>query len=402
MPTVTLHARTVHAIKPTPGRRMEYFDAATPGLALRVTPTGAKSWALLYRHRGRLRRLTLGSLKVLSLAQARDRARDALRDVTDGSDPGLEKRADRSAETVAALVDRYLTDYAKLRKRSWKEDERILTTEVLPRWRHRAVREITRDDVLDLLDGIVARGAGTMANRTLAVIRKMFNVAIAGRSRPIDHNPAAHVPAPAAETSRDRVLTEAEIRAFWTACDALDAPMAAFYRLRLLTAQRGIEVASLRWQDIDLHGGWWTVPAGVSKNKLAHRVPLSPTALRLLKALRATADTALAARLKRDPKATPAVYVLDGARGKRQQAEAAATFGVEDFRGHDLRRTAASLMAGGGVPRLHIAKVLNHVEGGPAATRVYDRYAYDVEKRQALERWAQRLSAIIEGKTARL
>ena len=147
-------------------------------------------------------------------------------------------------------------------------------------------------------------------------------------------------------------------------------------------------MADMRWPDVDLTAGWWTIPSSHAKNKLAHRVPLSPSVVTLLTTLKAAA-------------AEEAVYVLAahhrvagaGARGKRQQAEAAATFTVPDFRGHDLRRTAASLMTGGGVSRLIVSKILNHAERG--VTAVYDRHSYDDEKRSALDWWAARLHAIL-------
>ncbi len=177
--------------------------------------------------------------------------------------------------------------------------------------------------------------------------------------------------------------------------------MAAYYKLRLLTAQRGGEVASMRWQDVDLDAGWWTIPAGTSKNKLAHRVPLNQSALALVEALKVARDE------RAEDEAEPAeqtreraLYVLAGARGKRQQAEAAATFETADFRGHDLRRTAASYMASGGVPRLTISKLLNHVERG--VTAVYDRHSYDTEKRAALDWWDIKLTAILKGKTVKV
>jgi integrase len=141
----------------------------------------------------------------------------------------------------------------------------------------------------------------------------------------------------------------------------------------------------MRWQDVDLVAGWWTIPANVSKNKLQHRVPLTSPVVALLKTLR-PADV------------TAADYVLAGGRGKRQQSEAAATFGVKDFRGHDLRRTAASYMASGGVPRLTISKILNHVETG--VTAVYDRHSYDAEKKAALDWWSVKLTAILENTDA--
>ena len=163
--------------------------------------------------------------------------------------------------------------------------------------------------------------------------------------------------------------------------------MAAFYKLRLLTAQRGGEVTSMRWQDLDLPNAWWTMPAGVSKNRLAHRVPLSRTAVTLIEALRTAAmDTVFVLGAASRTKGA-------GARGKRQQSEAAATFTVPDFRGHDLRRTAASMMASGGIPRLTISKILNHVER--SVTAVYDRHSYDAEKRAALDWWDAKLRAIL-------
>jgi integrase len=121
---------------------------------------------------------------------------------------------------------------------------------------------------------------------------------------------------------------------------------------------------------------------------------LNASALAILKTLRAEADRILAAReARRDGTSAALVYVLDGARGKRQQAEAAATFTVENFRGHDLRRTAASMMASGGIPRLTIAKILNHVER--SVTVVYDRHGYDPEKRSALDWWDAKLTDIL-------
>jgi integrase len=170
--------------------------------------------------------------------------------------------------------------------------------------------------------------------------------------------------------------------------------MAAFYKLRLLTAQRGGEVASMRWQDVDLDASWWTIPSTSSKNRLAHRVPLNASALKLIVALKPEdledASPYVLGATARRPGA--------GARGKRQQAEAAATFAVENFRGHDLRRTAASIMASGGIPRLTISKILNHVER--SITAVYDRHSYDAEKRAALDWWDAKLTAILDNKPA--
>jgi integrase len=408
MPTIKFGPRTANSLKANPAARVEYFDASMPGLALRVTPSGVKTWTVLYRHRGRLRRLTLGTAKAIGLADARDRAKAAIREASNGADPATEKQDARKAETIADLADEYIERYAKRRKRSWKEDDRMLRAYVLPEWKHRAIADVTRRDVRLLVDAIAERGAPVMANRVLSLCSKLFR--FAEDDELIDVSPAVRIARPAPEQKRDRVLTDDELRQLWAAFDGLDAPMGAYFKLRLITAQRGGEVGGMRWQDVDLDGGWWTVPAESSKNKLPHRVPLSSTALAILNGLKANSERVQDSNsahvrnsnhgrnLAHGPNsphvANLPVYVLDGARGRRQQSEAAATFPVPDFRGHDLRRTAASLMAGGGVPRLVVGKILNHVE--PGVTAVYDRHSYDAEKRAALDWWALKLAAILE------
>lgn len=384
--TKKLTERTVKSLKPVRGKRLEVFDAVVSGLALRVTEGGAKSWTVLYRHRGRLRRMTLGSLDVISLSKARERARDLLHDASKGADPATDKQAGRKAETIVDLADLYIEKWAKPRKRSWKADRNLLDHKVLPKWRHRAIVDITRQDVRRLVEDIAEAGAPIVANRAAALLSKMFAFAL-DRDL-VTVSPAVRIPRPGREQARDRVLSEDELRALWRAFDELDGPMGAFYKLRLLTAQRGGEVASMRWPDVDIEHGWWTIPATSSKNKLAHRVPLNASAVALLASLLASADE-------------DAVYVLgathrakgNGARGKRQQAEAAATFPVDNFRGHDLRRTAASIMASSGISRLTISKILNHVER--SVTAVYDRHSYDPEKAAALNWWDVKLRTIL-------
>ena len=254
--------------------------------------------------------------------------------------------------------------------------------EVLPAWRQRAIKDITRRDVRLLVEAIASRGAGIMANRTTALLSKIFKFALDDEL--IDASPAVRITRPAAEQKRDRVLTDDELRALWQSFDALSPPMAAVFKLRALTAQRGGEVASMRWQTrptgrlVDDPVGAQQERAGASRAAVLARH--SPPG-----ALYATA-------------APDATYVLEGARGRRQLSEAAATFTVPDFRGHDLRRTAASLMAGSGVPRLTIGKILNHVERD--VTAVYDRHSYDAEKRVALEQWGRTLTGILAGKPA--
>jgi integrase len=324
-------------------------------------------------------------------------------------------------DTVATLAAEYLAKHARAKKRSADEDARILEADVLPRWRDRSVRELTRRDVRELVQRIADRGSPIMANRTLAVVRKMLNFGI--DQDWLDANPAARVQKPGVEVSRDRVLTHDEIRRLWRVLSHLPrtaerpAPgrkratgdeadpicpvspaLAALLKVRLLTAQRGGEVARMRWRDLDLAAGWWTIPGTDTKNGEPHRVPLTEAVKTLIEAQRPEPDE--------DGKGNLPEYVFVGCGGTsvldRAKKAPAAIAKVRDleFRGHDLRRTAASGMAEAGIPCEHIAKVLNHVEGGPQATKVYDRYAYDREKRLALETWARVLAGILEGKSA--
>lgn len=395
--TVKMDARSVAKIKPQ-AQRMEYFDADCAGLALRVTPAGAKSWVLLYRVAKRLRRWTIGSYPTIGLASARDKARTALRKVPDGIDPALKKKERREAGSFGELADWYVEEYAKPRKRTWRDDRRLLNNEVLPTWKHRPARDITRADVRELIEAVASRPAPILANRLRALLHRLFEWAI--EQEHVDGNPVAHVRRPGVEKQRDRVLTEDEIRTLWQALDKQEPHMAAAFKLRLITAQRGGEVADMRWQDVDLDGGWWTIPGERAKNGLPHRVPLTPMAVEIIKALKPVDPKPTRGKKttgsESDPVKKAPVYVLAGARGKRQRSEAAATFGLENFIGHDLRRTAASMMAAGGVSRFIIGRVLNHVERG--VTSVYDRHSYDPEKQAALTWWDAKLTAILANK----
>ena len=231
------------------------------GFGVRVTPRGAKSFVYLYRFQGKARRMTLGTYAdptpngtpTISLAQARVKLAQAQEKLANGGDPGAElvmqRRAERIAETVRELVDDCLDKWARPRKRSADEDERILKKDVLPSWGRRKATDIRRRDVIALLDGIVARGAPIAANRTLAVTRRMFNWAI-GRDV-LDFNPCYGVKPPARENRRDRVLTEKEIRALWKGLDdtTIANPIWLTLKLQLATAQRRGEVAAGRSSD---------------------------------------------------------------------------------------------------------------------------------------------------------
>ncbi len=387
MPRIKFTGRSIQAIKPPEDGQIEYFDVdgKLPGFGLRVASSGRKSWVLLYRFGRHPRRLTLGPYPILGLADARAKAKEALAAVVGGHDPAGAKSADRQALTFANLIEEYIERHAKPKKRSWRDDERMLGKYVPKEWLRTRVSDIKRGDVRTLLDSLVGR-APVLANRVLALLRKLYNF---GLSRDlVEANPCHGIERPAAEHQRDRVLTSEEIRRIWRALDEEDATTAALFRLYLLTAQRGGELRSMAWHDVDLDTGWWVIPAERSKNKLAHRVPLSPLSLAILRDRRAQADN-------------NALWVFATPSGSGFQVTAhKATVRVRkrsavDFVPHDLRRTAASYMTSLGTSRLVVAKILNHVERG--VTAVYDRHSYDREKRIALDVWATAIAEFASG-----
>jgi integrase len=394
MPSIKFKATTIKFLRPTPGIQTDYFDASLHGFFLRVSPAGRKTFGVMYRTSGRFRRMTLGTYPPLTLKGARKMAIDALRDAAQGQDPAAKKAQKRDAESFSQLAAEYLERYAKPKKKSWQEDERIIEKNLIPAFGNMKAKEIMRRDVRELLDQIATR-APIMANRVRALLRKMFNWAILAEI--VETNPVHLIPMPGKEQKRQRVLTEDEIKRFWQALDKeregdkahrkARMTAATSLKMRLLTAQRGIEVMGMQWDEVD--GDWWTIPPERSKNKLAHRVPLTPMALRLL------------TEMKELAKERPSRFAFPSPKGDAFIANVQKTIqrvrkatGI-DFRGHDLRRTAASLMTGMGFPRLTVSKILNHVE--PGVTAVYDRHSYDREKRTALEAWNRRLHLMISG-----
>jgi len=418
---VHLTDRTITAL-PIPSeteRQRDYWDDTLRGFGVLVSYGGKRAFVVRYRVGRRLRRLTIGPYPAKSLADARKEARSVIGQAADGGDPAGEKQEHFKGESFRDLAKAYL-EMAEKRHRSWKEEQRIIDKDLLPMLAFRLLDDIRRRDVRDLVETIARRrDAPIMANRTLGVLSRMFNYALDREW--IEANPAARIPEPGQEQSRDRVLSDDELRELWGALEAIGGtsdstddsadetiptqklvitPATAHaFQVQLLTAQRPGEVRLMRWANVDLHKGWLSIPALVAKNGRPHRVPLTKRVLDILQ--------------RRQEQATDdAIFVFENRpgsgsiahRGKKAASALCKTL-TSQFRAHDLRRTAATRMAEAGVRREHIAKVLNHTDDGPAATRVYDRYDYDAEKRHALEMLSRRFDAILEsnaGKVVRM
>ena len=388
--------RGIKSLKPK-AERYEVWEDGRTGLGLRVSPAGRKSWVFMYRYDGKARRMTLGTYPAVGLASVRVEHAKAGKVLEEGSDPGKQlverRKAERSAETVADLVDEYLEKWARPRKRSAAEDERILRKDVLPAWGRRKARDIGRRDVVLLLDGIVERGAPIQANRTLGVIRRMFNFAISRDM--LDTTPVVMVKPPSKENQRDRVLTFAEIRIFWhglTKARMSEAVRLAL-KFQLATAQRKGEIVNAEWAEFDFEEGTWTIPGERSKNQRTHRVPLSALSLSLLEEVRELSGES--PRLFPSPRGGGSISATAVNHALRLSLP---MIGLEDVVPHDLRRSAASAMTSLGIPRLVVAKLLNHIEG--SVTAIYDRHSYDDEKRHALDAWGAHLEAIVTARSA--
>jgi integrase len=392
-----LTVRGVETMRPAADRR-EIADGYLPGLYLVVQPSGAKSWAVRYRHNGATRKFTLGSYPAIGLKTARELGAKALRAVAEGKDPGHERTQARasqpdSIESVAAqFIQRHCQSVN--RPKTARETERLLRRNVLPRWRGRSIDSITRRDVLDVLDRVIDGGAPIEANRVLAATRKMFAWAV-GRDI-IAASPCVGVKPPSPERSRDRVLNDDEMRLVWLAAVQIGWPFGPLVQLLVLTGQRREEVGQMRWSELDLDAGLWTLPRERMKTNQPHDVPLSALAINILKSVPRIAGSDLVFSTNG---ATPA----SGYSKAKRRLDTLLPADMPPWRLHDLRRTVASGMARLGINLPVIEKVLHHASGSFAGiVGVYQRHSFADEKRQALEAWGQHVDAVVNGKPGKV
>jgi Arm DNA-binding domain len=239
-----LTALFVDSVKPPEKGQADYWDTKLRGFGLRVSQGGRKVWVAMYRHQGRQRRYTIGTFPPLSLADARDEARKALARVQTGTDVAEVKQATRQGNTFGELVERYMTEHAAVKNKLGTLREKKKLAKSLAQWEHRKASDITRREVIALVDGIAARGARIRANRMVAFLSSVFAFAVAKEIVPA--NPAFRIPKPGLENQRERVLTDAEIKAVWAALDNEPARIAAIFKLALLTGQRRGEICGMK------------------------------------------------------------------------------------------------------------------------------------------------------------
>ena len=388
--------------------RREMPDHGKPGLYLVIQPSGAKSWAIRYRRLSdkKPRKYTLAGFP--DIATARKQAQEVIDRINLGEDPAADKQiakrtiVERESDEFADVAVRFIKRDQRPKKRTWRETARILGLEeadsgelqtirggLVDQWKGRRIGEVTKKEILALLDEIVDRDAGIMANRTLAVIRRLFNWCL--ERDIVQASPCAGIKPPTEETSRDRVLDDDEIRSFWAACDEMKYPFGHAYKLLLLTGQRRSEVGGMCFDEIK--DGVWTIPSSRTKNKDAHEVPLSAAALGTIAAV-----TAIKGKFVFTTTGDAAVSGWSDAKERMDEI-----MKIAPWRTHDLRRTVATRMQKLGV-RLEVTeKCLNHTSGSfSGIVGVYQLHSFAEEKREAFDLWASELEGILAGRPEEL
>jgi len=436
-----LNDKVVNGLKPKDAKYYVHGDMSNGrhGFAVCVYPAstkypaGTKSWFFIYRWEGKRCFMPLGKYPVVGLAEAARKFEEHWDVFASGKNPATveedKKAAQDAAPTVKTLATDYIEKYAKVNKKSWMEDQRILEKEILGMkaegqrqagavdWSKRKAADITKRDVIILLDKIVDRGSPQTACNVFKIIRKMFNWSI--KKDILEVSPCDRVDMPAPLVAKDRVLDAVEIKSLWYALAdktvSMTEEVRKMLKLILLTAQRPGEVSGIHTKEIDGH--WWTIPAERSKNGKEHRVYLTDTALDIINAAIEDIQQGLIKhnkRMKKENKPELPItnpysgyifpcpqrakdkpierHAMSKALLRNEPPEGNTTMGIATWTPHDLRRTAATMMSELGFMDEIIDAVLNHTKQGIIAT--YNRNKYDAEKQQALEAWERRLVSI--------
>ncbi len=395
---IKLNDKTIKAAK-AGAKVREVTIVGHPNLVLKIypasarCPAGTKTFTYRYRKKSGIRRVAIGVYPAMSLQEVRERYLEHHRALARGDDPQQEiKRQEEGSGNVTcqAFAETYMARWAIPRKRTHAEDRRMLDKDVIPCIGSMRMVDVTRADIVAVIDRISKRGAPISANRTLALLKRFFGFAI--ERGVLEHSPCAHARAPAKENQRDRVLNPEEISAFVSALDQSNLSLAvnAVLRFLLVSGQRLGEVVSMEWEDIDLANRVWSLPAERSKNGRGHRIPLSARAVLILRELQASGNSG--------------GWVFANTKGHHVRADSITQalsrltkqFDLDHFTPHDLRRTAATQISGMGVDRATLVRILNHTDH--STTAIYDRYSYEPEVRQALEKWSTKLDQILAKK----
>jgi integrase len=400
-----LNTATIRALKLPPGATDRvFFDESLPGFGLRVRASGVHSWMVQYAIAGRTRRVVLGLASALDPGKARTTAQNLLARVRLGHDPAGEKELARAkaGETFGGLLLRFLERQRKRQKpRSYVETERHLMVQTKPL--HGSPMEtVTRRAIAELLGKLETQSGPAARNRIRATLSAYFTWA--AREGYVDTNPVAFTNR-AEEVSRERVLSDAELRIIWQALDGTPSQSAPIIKLLILTGARRNEITDLRWSEVDLDDATITLPPARTKNKREHIIPLSEPALRIMRELPRRTD---ADGTPRDHVfgVSPGRGFQDWSGSKKDIDARIAEAGhqpIQDWRLHDFRRSISTTLHDRfGVPPHVVEVMLGHVgghKGGVAGT--YNKALYLDQRRRALERWGAHIMELATGKPAK-
>lgn len=415
-----LTARAVALVKPDPRKRIEIPDAGKPGLFLVVQPSGKKSWAVRYRRLSDRapRKYTLDGFP--TLATAHKLAQSALDQVAEGHDPAAAKRVTKqaarslSSDFIEGVFKEFLDKHVRtksgtpIRETTRRETARIFGFKrdpknpaewiesgggILPRWRGRTVQSICKQDVLELLDGLVVRGP-VAANRTLAALKTCFSWRVQRNSGTLPKSPCDGVDDPSAEAARDRTLSDIELAALWRGAESLNYPFGRMVQILVLTGCRRDEVREARWAEVDLSARTWLIPSHRTKNGREHLVPVTESMAAILEAMPRIAGRA--GLLFTTTGETP---ISGLAKYKRRLHDAMTReLGKEPLRWtlHDIRRTFVTGLQRLGFPMEVAEATVNHKSGTVAGVAgVYARHDYADEKRAALDAWGRFVAELV-------
>jgi integrase len=371
--------------------RVEISDELKPGLVLRVSKKGNKTFVYRYRVHGTSKRYTIGKYPIISLSKARTLADELYLQAKQEKDPQKEKMLSRRREiiTIKDLADTYKKRHLPTLKKSTREDyKRRIDNFIVSEIGDIEINELSRINIIEFLEEI-AEDAPIQSNRVRAILSSMYSFGM--KKALCEFNPVSTVKPLGEENTRDRVYSEKEIAELWKAFELENTPFQQVFKMLLITGQRLGETRRMKWTDIN--NDTWIIPEEETKAKRTHYVPLSEFALELLeemKEINGDSDYVFQSTAKVNE---PIGWLQHSAVRVSKASK------VTDFRIHDLRRTSASFMAKMGVNRTVLGKVLNHkgLAGDSKVTAVYDRHDYMNEKRVALENWTIHLKGIING-----
>ena len=484
MPVVRFTDSWLRSLKADKGYD-EYFDSELKGFFVRVTPGGTRVFSVMCRRGDARERKPVGVYSRdehgMSLADARRTAAALQYEFKGDKTSTTIKQGDLFKIPFPDLALRFIEEYSKIKKVTWRVDEERIARHLLPAWKGLEANEISGRHVLTLLKSL--RPTPVEHNHVKSLVSKMYKWGI--KEGLVEINPAAGIEKEDPGNGKERVYDENEIRRIWTASEQMPLCEGAYYRFGFMVGQRlgsnlrggrnpkkhtltaeqkkkrsqsedRGEILFMEWSEIDWNNAWWTIPGTRTKNGLEHRVPLMPTAIELLRQIQADqhrrhltstyvwlmtrpgatenrayvhkaaelvrlrpdqSDSVLSRELhtafpdhafeacrmqirrirNRKPSQGRAAAARPPLYPRKQYLKVRQLSGVVDFSPHDIRRTVGTMLTSSRVPREELAKLFNHIsrKKNSDVTGIYDRYGYDIEKRDMIDFWEIKLKAIL-------